>query len=482
MAYQRKRVLPWAVAGGMLALAVAGWASWAGILPATGGVWPWPLISVATHGVKSVSQPPASVTPQTTGPAAGNATAPPSVPAPPISAPALWRVHTVGRVPAATVTKVQSLASSSDMAEVVARALHLPVPVPVQIYLAQTAADYQTALQAQGVPAAQAQRFSRDTGGFTQGTEIVVPLYQNPTDADLANTLAHELTHVTLNAAGVTSTLPSWLNEGLAVTLGMDIQARIANPVVYDGYAKQMAETVLTAAAHGKLLPLATDEGQVLAGNASYDVELQDWLAVSWLVHQYGWQAMAGYLQQLRAGMPSDQAFQTAFGRSPADVNQQISRALQEGAHTLDTGVQLELQVAPGITGQLHILSHGSQQWQSVPLQPGRLLLSVDAAGHVHGPAEGPAVADPNPPDTQTMYLDLSFDQPQTYQGEPVSHAGFALDYQHGMYAFVNGWVTYADGHSSYVQVPQLLGVSLQSVTEPMPQNPIEHLLHTPAP
>ncbi|MCL6594088.1 MAG: DUF4157 domain-containing protein [Alicyclobacillus sp.] len=477
MAYSSKRVLPWAIAGALLALAAAGLAESAELRPAPWVSRLWPFAPVARHEVKPAVQPPAPVTTQTTGPTDGNAAVVPAAPAP-----ALWRVKTVGQVPAATVAKVQSLAAATGMAEAVARALQLPVPAPVQVYLAQSATDYRSALQSLGVPAAQAQRFSRDTGGFTQGTDIVVPLYQNPTDADLANTLAHELTHVTLNAAGVTAPLPSWLNEGLAVTLGMYAQSRIANPVVYDGYAKQMAETVLAAAANEKLLPLASDEGRVLAGNASYDVELQDWLAVSWLVHQCGWGAVAGYLQQLRAGKPAAQAFQTAFARSPSAFNEFISRELAAAAHSPDTGVQLELHVAPGLTGQLHILTHGSQQWQSVSLQPGRLQLSVDAAGHVHGPAEGPSVADPNPPDAQTTYLDMAFDQPQTYQGQPVAHAGFALDVHQGMYAFVNGWVTYADGHSSYVQVPQLLGVSLQSVTEPMPQNPIEHLLHTPAP
>lgn len=365
----------------------------------------------------------------------------------------------------ADVTRVRQLVVNHRMTDTISNALQIRLRRPIHLYLAQSAADYKEALKTLGVSPDQAQRFSRDTGGFTQGENVVIPLYQNKSDADLANTLAHELTHVYLNA-GVGPELPSWVNEGLAVTLGMHFQQAVASGIAYDGYAKQMAESVLDAVKKGQLLPLTDDETKVLAGDAAYDLELQDWLAVSWLVQQYGWKAWADYLNRINSGMTDGDAFARTFGVSESVFNDRFTRLLQSAADQADAGVQVTLEVSSQFHGYARILQHGTQTWTGFELAGGVNRFVVAPSGQLQGPKTTEPATDPNPPDKVTLYIDLDPTTDLTYNGQPVENSGFAIDYHYGMYAFVNAWVTYQNGKSVYLQDPALFGVRLTGLRE----------------
>ncbi|MCL6516707.1 hypothetical protein [Alicyclobacillus sp.] len=368
----------------------------------------------------------------------------------------------------ADAARVQTLMNQYRMPAVISDALSIRLKRPIHLYLAQSAADYKEALKSLGVSPAQAQRFSRDTGGFTQDDAIVIPLYQNKTTADLANTLAHELTHVYLNA-GVAPGLPSWVNEGLAVTLGMHFQQAVAGPLAYDGYAKQMAESVLDAVRDGKLIPLTDDETKVLEGSTDYDLELQDWLAVSWLVQQHGWPAWAAYLNRLNAGMTDGDAFAQTFGVSESVYNDKFTALLRQAVQQADGGVQVTLEVPGDFHGYARVLQHGTQTWTGFELTKGTNTFTVTPSGQLVGQRTTEPATDPNPPDKVTLYIDLDPTTDLTYNGKPVDNSGFAIDYHYGMYAFVNAWVTYEDGKSVYLQDPDLFGVKLTALKEKTP-------------
>lgn len=379
-------------------------------------------------------------------------------------------------IPAAKVNSVKQLMTEYHIVDTVSRTLQMSTSSPVHIYLAQNDTDYKNALHLLGVSVEDAQRYSQDTGGFTMGRDIVVPLYQNTSNADLANTLAHELTHAILNAN--VDNLSSWVNEGLAVYNGMKVQAKVENPVSYDGYARQMAESVMKAAVSGNLLPLAKDESQVLAGNASYDLELQDWLAISYLAHQHGEASLAKYLHAVKQGTSSDAAFQAAFGGTPAALNSTLSSLLKQAARTSDDGVAVTVKVNPSFQGDIRVLQHGNTVWHGVKISAGQDQLTVLPNGTLQGNgiAEG-TIQDKNPPDDITTYMDLDSDKPLYYNGKTVSYCGFALDYHYGMYGFVNAWVTLNDGKSIYLEDPTLFGVTVTNINEVDRNNPILPLL-----
>ncbi|KTE92459.1 hypothetical protein AT727_19080 [Desulfitobacterium hafniense] len=95
----------------------------------------------------------------------------------------------------------------------------------------------------------------------------------------ISNALTHELTHVTLNQAGIASELPLWLNEGTAWFAGLAAQAMV-NPFQAEVEAVVLGESVQNLAEKGKLLPLDDTE------QGLYYLEAQGYLATDALIFQ----------------------------------------------------------------------------------------------------------------------------------------------------------------------------------------------------
>jgi hypothetical protein len=385
-------------------------------------------------------------------------------------------------VPAGELQSAKDLLTKYAIPDVISKSIRMNLSKPVQVYIAQNATDYKNVLSFLGLSVSEAQRFSQDTGGFTQGNDIVIPLYQNKTTADLANTLAHELTHAFLNA-NVGDTLPSWVNEGTAVMLGMEFQQLTSDSEVsYEGYARQMEESVLDATRADKLIPLTGDESKVLAGDADYDLELQDWLAVRALVQDHGLNGLASYLGRLAQNMPESKAFTQTFGQSSDTFNAKFTNLLKQSADVQDGGVQVTMQVPSTYKGLVRVLQHGSQNWVGFRPAPGSLSFTLSPSGDLSGQAPIHTVMDSSPPDGTTTYIDLDSDSALTYNGQAVSNCGFAIDYHYGTYAFVNAWITDKDGKSVYIQEPKLFGITLTNVKETAPNSVLLGFLTTPKP
>ena len=365
----------------------------------------------------------------------------------------------------AEITQVNGLLSKYHILSTVEENLSLDVNQTVQIYLAQTDTDYKNKLATLGLSVADAARLSKDTGGFTQGDTILIPMSENKSQPDLVNTLGHELTHVILNQH--ITDIPSWANEGIAVYDGMQVQSQAETPVVYGGYARRITESVLQAASTGTLIPLTANESQVLQGNQSYDLELQDWLAVATLIRNNGMSAMHNYLGLLKDGVSSSQAFRNAFGLDETQFNTNLTQTFKQAAATGDTGVDLQFTIPASFHGYLRVLQHGTQKWKGFPAAPGTLGFTLTSIGTVVGPVGTvQSTFDSNPADPSTVYVNLDPSTPLTYKGQSVQDLGFAIDYHNGLYGFINNWITVASGKTFFSRTPTLFGVQLTEVAE----------------
>lgn len=380
-------------------------------------------------------------------------------------------------VPAKDLTQVKQLLSDYQIVNTVSNTLQMNLNRTVHIYIAENAQDYQYDLNSLfGISVAQAKSFSSDTGGFTQNESVLIPLYQNKTPSDLANTLAHELTHAFLNDN--VSYVPSWINEGLAVYDGMTLQGKVENPVHYAGDVRDLAESVLQAAQTGKLMPLTPNEQMVLSGQASYDLELQDWLAVTDLLHRQGTHAFSQYFYRLNEQETPTNAFTRTFGQTPKAFNQAFTTLLTQSAATADPGVVLTFDIQPTFQGMLRLLQHGSHAWEGFQATAGTVKVSVAPDGMVSGPVGTVrGTYDSTKPDNHTLYINLDPLQNLVQNGQTVQNCGIAIDYHNGMYGFVDTWITWTNGKTTYLYTPALFGVNLTAVTEQPNANALLALL-----
>jgi hypothetical protein len=387
------------------------------------------------------------------------------------------RVLTVGTdVSAQDVNRVKRIIQENHVLTTITQDVGMHLFHPVQLYLAKTKDDYQSALSQQGMSVAEAKRFSHDTGGFTIGSVVIIPLYQNATEADLTNTIAHELTHAVLNEN--VQNVPSWMNEGMAVHDGMQMQSLVEDAVSYDGFAKRMAESVLDAVRRKELLPLVSDETSVLSGRADYDIELQDWLAVSYLIQKFGIGAIHKYFSNVKQGELPNIAFANAFGISLARFNREFTDQLRHAANSPDAGVSLRFQCPSGFKGKLMFLQHDVTEWRSVDVGGGAQSFYLKPDGTIQGHPGLATVQDAGSPDGTTLYINVEPSRPYYRNGKRVVDCGFAIDYHNGLYGFVNAWETYSDGTTNYIHRPSVVGVTMTNLTQPQSGSPVLSWIH----
>lgn len=383
-------------------------------------------------------------------------------------------------VTAADIQKINTLMSTYHIVETVSKTLRMNIYQQVYVIICKSQSDYQTQLSKLGVNSEDAKRYTMDTGGFTQGDTVVIPLYQNQANADLTNSLTHELTHAFLNLN--VGSFPSWMNEGLAVMDGMDAQSFAESSVAYQGYVRQMAENVIDAAKSNNLWPLEPDEQKVLSGSAPYDLELQDWLAVRYLIQLHGLKSLEQYFYRLKLGESKTTAFQRSFGESESAFNTDVTNHLNALVDSSQDGVQLTFNVPSSFKGDIRILQHGTQDWSGFRPTAGVAEATVSPVGVLTTSAtKVAAIQDSSPPDNVTLYVNLDPDTPFTYQGKQVQNAGFAIDYHYGLYSFVNAWVTFENGKSQYIDQPNLFGVQLTKIQETQTDSWLTNLLTPPS-
>ncbi|WP_284286120.1 hypothetical protein [Alicyclobacillus fastidiosus] len=386
-------------------------------------------------------------------------------------------VKAVGKgATAEDVANAKRLLKQINTPELIQNTVQLPLKQPITIELIGNTSAYASALKSLGLNPSEAAGLSMDTGGFTQNSTILIPLSQNKDNADLANTLTHEMTHAIFNQN--ISYLPSWINEGIAVTMGMTGQKVVENATVYAAYERQLAESIVDVAGQNQLQPLADDESVILSGKTSYDYELQDWLAVRDLIFEHGVAAIDRYLSLMSHHADESQAFIVAFGEKEDVFNQHLTHLLKTAAASTDEGATFGLTIGSQFKGSIDFLQHGKTEWEGVEAKAGSYQITVQQDGRLEGalPAVAP-ITDVDPSDDNTLYISLTPKGALTWQGTKVTDCGFAFDVHDGLYSFADAWVSLANGQTVYQSTPTLFGVTITSESEVNSNDPIVKLL-----
>ena len=122
-------------------------------------------------------------------------------------------------------------------------------------------------------------------------------------DAWVGSVIPHELTHLVFDTAvrNAYHYPPRWLNEGIAVYLS-------------ESYGPTDRNAVDDAAKSGSIMPLQALTAQFpTTAERFYLAYSESVSAVSFLVHQYGRDAMVTLVKSYKAGVSDDEAFQSAL-------------------------------------------------------------------------------------------------------------------------------------------------------------------------
>lgn len=379
-------------------------------------------------------------------------------------------------IPSSEVTHIQNLLNRVNSIQRIRDFLGVRMNHTATIVLVKNAADYQAELRQLGVKPSDASSLSEDSNGFTLGSTVVIPLFQNPTDVDLANVLTHELTHVDINQH--ISNIPSWMNEGMAVYMGMNGQKAIENPVDFASDEKQDAEDILQVVQSNQLVPLTASEAAILSGQETYDYELQDWLAVCYLIAHHGKSSIQTLVRHLESEDPN-QAFYDTYGETVSAFNAQFTKALKQSASVANAGASFDISISPTYHGEIFVQPANQPVGHEFKAIPGKHHVTVTASGQVQ--ADLPSIGTKKskiPPTPGTMYVSLIPQRFGNVDGQKLLDAEMEIQIQNGLYTFENAWEELESNpmyDPSYL--PEVLGVSITAIHDDAPNDPILTML-----
>ncbi len=239
--------------------------------------------------------------------------------------------------PQVVVVKGDHSVESSSIAQVlrilhtqslpqVEKSLALSFQQPISVYLFGSRNGYLSGLEHWGIRQTVAATMVNRTNGVANGSVVYIPLYANTLKGSLYNVLTHELTHVIFNQNQIARSIPTWINEGVAWMEGLQTQADVAKRsemmLVKRGEAQ-----VLAAFGNHEGVSLTSGENAML--QAPYDVELEDYMAVTKLVHTFGWKNMVHFMKDSVHEGP-DTSFQKVFAESIRHYMNEFQKSLHQ--------------------------------------------------------------------------------------------------------------------------------------------------------
>lgn len=330
---------------------------------------------------------------------------------------------------------------------------------PVHIYVVDTRDGFKKVLSDAGIPADQVEMFSAVTSGAAFGNDIYLPLYMVADDAQIANVLAHELTHVYLDQSGMGADLPVWMNEGLAWREGLAAQARFQPGVVYQGSVERIHASIIDSRRRQLLVPLSAITEDLILHSPQYNLEWQGYVALERLADR-GWERVRSYLDAVRDGVPD--AFVRTFGITESAFEQQVNQWLDAQAKQPDGGVTLTFEVQPGFDGNIGFLPRGTDSWTKFRVTPGTYRVTIRPDGTVTGLSGGKTVSTLSGADPNTMFIGV---QPvQAPSGAVREEGGFAVSYAYGRYFYQNAWTREVGDLPVFSQSDTVLGVRLLDI------------------
>lgn len=335
---------------------------------------------------------------------------------------------------------------------------------PVWVYLSNSDQGYEQAIRTYGQDDNQTELVADTSSGVTYDYRVMIPLHRQANMEDTVSTVAHELVHVLLNQ-NKGSNLPSWVHEGFAWQVGLDIGYRHQPLIKRQQIEGLVREEILGALDAGEYRPLINSAfTKIIAlSKASYNLELQDYLAYQYLTERFGQDAFRQYLKAHANG--SKTPFETTFGLTPQAFEEAFNARLQQELQKTSQGVEVTLQVSDAFTGgQLRILPEGQTGWKSLRLQPGQHTFRIYKNGRVEGlpTYDGYQETEADP---TTVYLYLEPSAPQQEQGILADGGGLAIASTYGEYWLTNAWLYEVNSEDAlYPDVHEIFGVEIVSI------------------
>ncbi|MBX5436961.1 MAG: carboxypeptidase regulatory-like domain-containing protein, partial [Alicyclobacillaceae bacterium] len=253
------------------------------------------------------------------------------------------------------------------------------VPVVIQVY--GTEAEYAQHFVDEAYSQADARHMAMYSQAVSESANSISLDLDGLTHEFAVDVLAHEFFHCLVSTAS--SSLPNWVNEGLAWYLGVRAELdRSPDDLVVSALQWNQWLDVVRHAAKGDLYPLAA--GNSLAPR--YNVEAQDYFAVDLLIQRYGLPTVMRYVR-LVDSTGSAKAFQQVFGVSESAFAAQVANALKQAAGGQDRGIRVTVRVWPGGPSQLFVSNpKGATDWFT-DVKPGVYTFVCKADGTVEAPA-----------------------------------------------------------------------------------------------
>lgn len=368
-----------------------------------------------------------------------------------------------GIVSTQQIQQVQSLIKDAKISQKVSAEYGLYFKNPIKIYLTADKAGYRQVLLNQHFDAQEVEAAVQSSAGLAVDNSIYFPLSAHQETASLKNVLAHELVHILFNQNGMDNDkMPSWVNEGLAWRVGLETELEGAPTVVVQGREAELRNYILQVRKDGKLIGFLNHGLDTVNSLATYNVELQDWLAVDYLLTQFGTDKLRDYFQYVQQS-PYD-AFVRTFGISQDTFEKQFNGYLDQLISRPDKGVKITFRVTDKFNGVIGVLPKGENNWRIYQLEPGDYTARIMPDGSVEGISGGRLSGSTGGIETDVMYIGLSPNSEVKDGGKAISFAGFALKYGFGEYYLLNGWETYTDSTTSYLSNDQIIGVQILSI------------------
>ncbi|WP_018132125.1 stalk domain-containing protein [Effusibacillus pohliae] len=377
------------------------------------------------------------------------------------TSPQIEVVNGDGRVSPDKMQQIQNLLQNGRIGQKVAQAFRLRFTQPVRVYLAADKAGYRQVMLAQPAHPVNVDEVAQFTDGLAKGNDVFIPLSEHPAESDLKNVLAHELTHVLFFQNGL-NVMPSWLNEGLAWHQALQLEYENLPNVVSEGRKAELKQYILKVKQDGRLIGLLSDSEQTIAARPGYNVEIQDWAAVEYLIGTYGYDKVLDYLS--RSKQLWQDPFRSVFGLSAQSFETNFNAYLDNLIQRTDRGVQITFRVTDEFHGQFLLLPKGQTQWRVYSLPPGEYTVTVLPDGTVSGLSGGQLRQAAGAGEIDVVYVGLALEQEVVEQGNGVRFAGFAIQYGYGEYFLLNGWKSFTNGSNDYLETNRLLGIEILRV------------------
>lgn len=368
-------------------------------------------------------------------------------------------------VTAEQVAQVQKILEGDHLLQTVSNEFGFPYRDTVHVLLASGDEGYRKLLARDGKSQDTLDREVKYTDATVYRNNISINLAKRKTEREVQSTLAHELTHILFNQNNLR--VPSWVNEGLAVRMGIEEEGRGLPPLVQAGEQQRITSHVLKNKDEQKWLELIINNLDTIhTMSTTYNVEWLDYLAMQDLVEQQGEEKVREYLQKCaRAeGKGKVDPFAAVFGLNQDQYEMQVNAKLAEELEQPDKGVTISFHVTETNPGKLLVRQAGASEYNVMPLTPGDHRVTVRPDNSVEGlpvirTYKGKAESKPN-----VLFFMVLLEKPMEIDGKKVKTYGYAIARNYGRYYYMNSFLNEEGGASNTHHDLQLPGIFVTDV------------------